>query len=66
MNTTLIAYLHSIPASSIWAVIILAILIAPWVTRARNKVVRASRALSWIVLGFVMGLWARDFLSLVV
>ncbi len=66
MNTVLINYLDTLPAGSVWTVVILAVIIAPWITRARSRVVRFTRTVSWIVLGVVIGLAMRDFLPLAV
>ena len=64
MNTTLIAYLNTLPAGSIWAGVILALVLAPWITRARSRVQRIARVFSWIGLGFVMGVMAVNFPAL--
>jgi len=55
MNTALVAYLTAL--NSIW--VIVSIIIAPWIARARNKAVR-------IILGIILGLWIAQFFSFAV
>ena len=62
--TELVNYLYTLEHSLLWAVIVLAILIAPLVTRTRNKIVRISRVLSWITLGIILGVWIANFTAL--
>ena len=59
--TELVNYLYTLEHSLLWAVVILAIVIAPLVTRTRNRIVRISRVLSWIILGVIMGIWLANF-----
>ena len=59
--TELVNYLYTLEHSILWAVVILAVLIAPLVTRTRNKIVRISRVLSWIIVGAILGVWLANF-----
>ena len=62
--TELVNYLYTLEHSVVWAVVILAIVLAPLVTRARNRVIRISRVLSWIILGAILGFWIANFFAL--
>ena len=59
--TELVNYLYTLEHSVVWAVVILAIVLAPLVTRTRNKIIRISRILSWIILGAILGVWIANF-----
>ena len=64
MLNELLVHIYTLDQPYIWLTVILAILLAPHATRVRNRVVRISRVISWIILGFILGLWIANFTAL--
>lgn len=64
MLNELLVYVYTLEQPYIWSTLVLAILLAPHVSRARSRLIRYLRIFSWIVLGFILGVGLANFSAL--
>lgn len=55
MDFAVIDYLRSVPADTLLYAVLLAVVLAPWIYRWRQRVRRIMIRLSWIAVGVFLG-----------